>query len=309
MNTTDITIEQFNDLVQWVESARKETGRTYHLYAIVDGVLDESLLSQVQQKNVPWRGLYPDTMLEANNPATGPFLVALLPDNAGHAELIQALLRRGQGADLLLWAVSAQPLPLLAAHLHCYAEVTLPDRSAALLRYYDPSILEVLVRMFTPQQLDHFLAPIREYRYWREGWQTIAGKDEEQPKAALEQYIALTGEQYEQLSNESFAETLFHQIRSELLAPIAQADDHQCIQYIRKLLARAVDSYKLKKQNDLAFFSLIGLNVNFEFDAHPDIAKVLLSSSNDEESLSSRLSNIDATVWDQLLRDGHAMKA
>ena len=28
MNTTDITIEQFNDLVQWVESTRKETGRT-----------------------------------------------------------------------------------------------------------------------------------------------------------------------------------------------------------------------------------------------------------------------------------------
>lgn len=309
MHTPNIASQQFDDICEWYKSIQSESEHTYHLYAIVDGVLDQSLLSEVQQKHVVWRGLYPDSMLESNSPATGPFLVALTPDRAEHAEVMKTLLQRGQEVDLVLWAVSGHSLPTLATHLHGYAEVTLPDRSAALLRYYDPSILEVLVRMFTPEQLKHFLAPIQQYRYWRAGWQTVAGLDEAAASQPLENYIALTGEQYELLSNESFAESLYHQLRDELLPPVAKLDGRYCVQAIRQLLARAVDRYQLKNQNDLAYFSLVGLNVHPAFDEHPKIADVLLSKADVDEPLADKLTHIDATVWNQLLDERPEIKA
>lgn len=302
MNTPNIASQQFDEICEWYRSIQPESEQAYHLYAIVDGVLDQNLLFDAQQKNVPWRVLYPDSMLESNNPATAPFLLALTPDKVEQASLMQTLLQRGRDVDLVLWVASRQPLPVLAAHLHSYAEVVLPDRTAALLRHYDPSILEVLVRMFTLEQREHFLSPIFEYRYWREGWQTVAGTDNEKVRPPLEQYITLDGEQYALLSNESFAEMLYHQIREELLPPMSQVDGRVCIQLIRQLLARAVDRYQIKNQNDLAYFSLVGLNVNPKFDEHPKVAEALLSEGEINEPTSSRLAQIDAAVWSQLLQ-------
>ena len=293
----------FAELVSWLQLLNAAQPPTYHLYALVDGALDPSILGEAERSHAEWRGLYPEKMLESRTPEMGPFLVALTPGDAGHDAFMHSLLERSQGLDLVIWVASRQPIDVLAAHGHAYAEVKLPDGRSALLRHYDPSILEILVPMFDARQRADFLAAAREYRYWRAGWQSIAGTDAVTVPEAPADWITLTPAQFELLSNESFAETLYQRLRDELMPPANAMDSQDSIRAIRALLARAVQTHGLNNQSDLAYFSLIGLNVHPWFDLHEVIAKVLAEQRGRDVPLAKKLADVDASVWDALLRE------
>jgi len=303
MTTTDLPTLQFDDLCDWFRTARQTSGYSLRLYALVDGVLDESVLPQIIQREILWSSLYPETMLESSTPAAGPYLIDLTAGEREHAAAMRLLLRRGQDKDLVLWVASRQRLRQLVEHCHSYAKVVLPDRSQALLRYYDPSIMNNLVRAFSDEQREHFLSAVYECRYWQGGWGGIAGKDHETLPPVLDQPIALTDEQYELLSNDGFAESLYYQLKQELRPPIAGVDSRQCIDHIRQLLARATGHYKLTNRDDLAYFALLGLNVNLTFDVHPEIVGRLLADAGAHDTLSLRLSHVGDAVWKQLIQE------
>ena len=291
------------ELVAWHGLLNAAPQPAYHLYALIDGVLDPSLLGEAERSQAEWRGLYPEKMLESRTPEMGPFLVALTPGDADHDVFMRALLERAQALEVVVWIASRQPIDALAAHLHAYAEVKLPDGRGALLRHYDPSILEILVSMFDARQRADFLAGAREYRYWRAGWQSVAGSDAETLPEAPADWNTLTPAQFALLSNESFAETLYLRLRDELLPPANAMESRDCIQTIRTLLARATQTHGLKNQSDLAYFSLLGLNVHPSFDLHEVIAKMLDEQRDSDKPLATKLAGVDASVWDAMLRE------
>lgn len=291
----------FAELISWHALLNAAQPRTYHLYALIDGVLDPSLLDEAERSHAEWRSLYPDAMLESRTPSMGPLLVALTPENDDHDAFMRLVLERAHTQELAIWIASRQPLDTLAKHWYAYAEVVLPDARRALLRHYDPSILEILVPMFDARQRADFLAGISEYLYWRAGWRSVAGADAEVLPDPPADYITLTPAQFQLLSNESFAQTLYLSLKEELLPPASAMDSHDCILAIRGLLARAVQSHGLSNQNDLVYFALIGLNVHPSFDTYGPVAKVLAEQSKSSAPLTTKLASVDGSVWDALL--------
>jgi len=303
MTDMDFLTLRFDELRDWFGTIQRKSGESLHLYALVDGVLDEPVLQKIIQYEVSWRNLYPPTMLESHTPEAAPYLVDLTAGEREHAAVMRLLLRRGQDKDLVAWVASRQRLRDLAAHFHPYAEIVMPERRRALLRYYDPSIMDILLRVFSDEQREHFLSAFYECRYWQDGWSAIAGKDYETLPPALERSIVLTAEQCEVMGNDSFAQTLYHNLKPKMVPRMANIEKHQCIDYIRQLLARATQRYKLTTQADLAYFSLLGLNVNLTFDAHPQIVEALLANRGSPDALSLRLSHVEEAVWHQLFEE------
>ena len=301
--------QRFAELLQWYETLRKGSDDSLRIYALVDGALNEGIFRLVTQREASWRSLYPETMLEAASPAVGPYLVALKPEEPEHAALMKSLLRHTQDIDVALWIISSRPLAELSAYLHQYAEVGLPDRRRALFRYYDPSILEVLLRVLTPEERAHFLAPFIELRYWRDGWQAVPGSDLGVLPPVPEDGWTLTAEQHEKLAAGCLAETLYFEIRKELLPPMSGVDSRVGIRHVRNLLERAVDRHHLKNHDDLTAFALVGLNVNPAFDDHPIIAAKLDPQQRSKESLSNVFSTVDEAVWAQLLQANDSLTA
>ncbi len=303
MNATN-TDELFADLLEWQASfARSQTPPAhYRLYALIDGVLDPSLLGEAERLDIAWRGLYPESMLESRTPAMGPLLVELEPALHEHETFVRLLIKRSRKQDLVMWMASRHALDDLAVHLQSYAEVKLPDGRLALLRHYDPSIFQILVSMFDAQQRADFLAGARAYRYWRDGWRSVDGADADVLPGTPVDSIALTQAQFELLSNESFPETLYHRLKDELLPPASTMSSHDCISTIRALLARAAQTHGLKSESDLTYFTLLALNIHPDFDAHAPIAEALAAQIDSDAPLTAKLEAIDASVWDELLR-------
>lgn len=302
MNATNIDA-LFADLLEWQASLSKSQTppARYKLYALIDGVLDPSLFGEAQRLGIAWRGLYPEDMLESRTPAMGPLLVELEAGLHEHEAFMRLLIKRSRTLDLVVWVLSRQALDPLASHLQVYAEVRLPDGRRALLRHYDPSILEILVPMFDAQQRTDFLAGARGYRYWRDGWRDVDGADADALPSAPADSITLTPTQFELLSNESFAETLYHRVKDELLPPASTMNSLDCITTIRVLLARAAQTHGLKSESDLTYFTLLALNIHPSFDAHGAIAGALAAQIDSNAPLTAKLADIDASVWNELL--------
>ena len=293
--------QRFAELIEWYEALRQDYESSPRIYALIDGALEEDIFRLVNQREAAWRSLYPATMLEAASPAYGPYLVALMPEEPEHAALMKSLLRRTQDTNLVIWVVSRQPIAELAAYLHQYAEVGLPDGRRALFRYYDSSILEILLRVFTPEQHEQFLVPFRELRYWRDGWHTVAGTNLSVLPSVSEDGMTLTVEQQDRLAKATLAETVYHEFWKEPLAPASDVDRRVHVEQLRNLVDRAVQRHRLNKQDELALFALVGLRINQMFDAHPAVAARLDPQQRGDMPLRDVFSSLAANVWDELL--------
>ncbi|GLU33733.1 DUF4123 domain-containing protein [Trinickia caryophylli] len=299
MNAAPFQVERFAELTQWFESLGDGHDTPLNLYALVDGALSAGMLQLVTERDAAWQCLYPDTMLEAASPSIAPYLVELRLDDQGQAALARTLLRQSEHTDLVLWIASRVPLPHLTRYLHPFAEVELADGRKALLRYYDPLILNTLLDALTPEQHDKFVAPFRAVRYWRGTWQEVEGLDRalENLDAAADS-VRLTVDQQQRLAMATLAETVYHEIKDELLPPMSDVDGRTCIAHARELLDRAFDRYRLRNVDDLMLFTLVGLNVNREFDAHPAISEKLDARERADKPLQEVFSSISVDVWE-----------
>jgi len=298
--------QRHDDLREWHCTRQAAETRALRLLALVDGALDDTMLDAARSRGIAWQSLYPDTMLEASRPEIGPFLLDLtVNDDASRATMLD-LLNAGSDSDLVVWLATGHALPELAAYLHPLAEATLPDTRQALLRYYDPSILENLVLILTPTQRRELLATFVELRYRFDPWESIVGEENGPLPSAAATPIVFTEAQYDALAREGFAETLYFQLRDEFLPPMSAVPDRWGIRYVKDLVARARSRHGLVNENDLAYFVLIGMNVHPAFDAHPEIAGKIAARGEDSPPLSETLGDVDAEVWAELL-DGHPL--
>lgn len=298
--------QRHDDLRDWHRTRQAAETRALRLLALVDGALDDTMLDAARARGIAWQSLYPDTMLEASRPEIGPFLLDLTADDDASRATMLDLLNAGSDSDLVVWLATGHALPALAAYLHPLAEATLPDTRQALLRYYDPSILENLVPILTPAQRRELLATFVELRYRFDPWESIVGEEKGPLPTAAATPIVFTEAQYDALAREGFAETLYFQLHDEFLPPMSAVPDRWGIRYVKDLVARARSRHGLVNENDLAYFVLIGMNVHPAFDAHPAIAGKIAARGEAPPPMSSTLADVDADVWATLL-DAHPL--
>jgi hypothetical protein len=300
MNALPFQVERFAELTQWLELSGAGHDTPLELFALVDGSLNPEMLPLVIERGAAWQCLYPDTMLEAASPEMAPYLVKLRLHDSAHAALARALLRHSENTDLVLWITSRISFSRLVRHFQMFAEVALADGRKALLRYYDPLILDALLDALTQEQRDRFVAAFRAMRYWRGRWENIEGLDcDDDDRDVVADTLTLTVEQQQRLAMATLAETVYHEIKRELLPPMSGTDGHTCIAYVRELLDRAFDRYQLRNMDDLMLFTLVGLNVSREFDAHPLIGAKLSARERANKPLSEIFSSISADVWEE----------
>ncbi|MDR0241491.1 MAG: DUF4123 domain-containing protein [Burkholderia sp.] len=298
--------QRHDDLRDWHRTRQAAETRALRLLALVDGALDDTVLDVARARGIAWHSLYPDTMLEASRPEIGPFLLDLTAEDDATRTTMLDLLNAGDDSDLVVWLATGHALPELAAYLHPLAEATLPDARQALLRYYDPSILENLLPILTPAQRRELLATFVELRYRFDPWESIVGDEKGPLPAAAATPIVFTDAQYDALAREGFAETLYFQLHDEFLPPMSAVPDRWGIRYVKDLVARARERHGLANENDLAYFVLVGMNVHPAFDVHPAIAGKIAARGEAPPPLSETLTDVDKDVWAELL-DGHPL--
>ncbi|APA89745.1 DUF4123 domain-containing protein (plasmid) [Paraburkholderia sprentiae WSM5005] len=302
MNVVPFQVERFAELTQWFESLGAGRDTPLQLYALVDGALNADMLRLTTEREAAWQCLYPKTMLEAASPAIAPYLVEIRLDNQGHAALARALLRQSERMDLVLWVASRVSLADMSYQLYPFAEVELADGRQALLRYYDPLILEALLMAFTPEQRERFVAPFRALRYWRGSWKDVEGFDHDAASlTATTDGLKLTIGQQQRLARATLAETFYNEIKSELLPPMSGIDSRTAIAHTRELLDRAMQQHLLKNRDELMLFTLIGLNINPMFDLHPAIVIHLDPQQRGSTTFQEKISSVPGDVWDELL--------
>ena len=160
--------------------ALKQEGKAFTLYAIADPAQEIKLRTQYLPKaKFENQSSLLDPSDTSDEAATvAPFLVQL-PSPSDDAELWKNLIGFAQKNPAALTVLaSMHPFTKLHKHLSYFTEIRLPDETAMVLAYWDPAILGTLLGnkkdetlhvagpVFSPQQMQAFLAPIVAWWYW-----------------------------------------------------------------------------------------------------------------------------------------------
>lgn len=138
-----------------------------HRYVIVDCAVrhDAAGTLRFYAEDLPHRSLF-QGQPEAKHAHAGPWLVQVDHSNALHGWL-NAL--EGTCAPCVTHLTSPEGFEAVFAHLQSLLDMTLSDGASALLRFYDPRVMEQLRRVLTPAQFHSVIAPFAE-------WRTIQGR-------------------------------------------------------------------------------------------------------------------------------------
>ncbi|WP_275381086.1 DUF4123 domain-containing protein [Xenorhabdus bovienii] len=139
----------------------RETSPEIKLYALVDGLqyerhFDEEL-TYIAGLNNPLFRQFPDAEIAF----AGPWLFDMRQAQAWEDKF----LRLESAAPAVSWLYTTQSLDKLTRHLESYLNIQLKTGETALLRFYDPRVLNQIPHLFTPEQLTHFTQDIEEWQY------------------------------------------------------------------------------------------------------------------------------------------------
>lgn len=101
----------------------------------------------------------------------GPVLYPIYPRaSKQEREIYYWLLKEEQISPCLTWIISRYPIKELFTHLQSQLFARLPDGREALLRFYDPRILELtMLHVFDQNQRQQLAGPILQWWIWSEG--------------------------------------------------------------------------------------------------------------------------------------------
>ena len=136
------------------------------LYALLDPLLPahEGMASMLE-RGAGTVALF-DQTVDAEVADDGPWLVEL---DAANAELVSGLLALGRDPQGVVWLISERDPPGLAQALRERLNVRLQGVGVALLRFYDPTLLQGILALLSPSQRASFVAPAVQWLIERDG--------------------------------------------------------------------------------------------------------------------------------------------
>lgn len=141
---------------------QKQSRYKLNLYALIDGLEYERLF---QHEIVENEGIAP-LFIQPNNQDiafAGPWVVNVeqLSD-----DLQNQIIKLEQTYSSVSWLISSLSFNHLLNHLESKLHLTLDDNRYALLRYYDPRVLNKLPSVLTQDQLKLFTLQIDEWLFY-----------------------------------------------------------------------------------------------------------------------------------------------
>ena len=130
-----------------------------HRYVIVDCAVlhDAAKTLHFYAEALSHRALF-QGQPEARYAHAGPWLVQVNDSNALHGWL-NAL--EGSCVPCVTHLASREGFEAVFAYLQSLLDMTLSDGASALLRFYDPRVMQRLRRVLTPAQFHSIIAPLR----------------------------------------------------------------------------------------------------------------------------------------------------
>ncbi|UQV47334.1 DUF4123 domain-containing protein [Janthinobacterium lividum] len=241
-----------------------------HIYALVDGVFDEScypLLKRAQ--HLQYELLFAGTPCADEETLTvSPLLVEFR--DAGRFTW-ERLLEKANGHPALSLIVTPEPLSQLAARLAAWCIVDAADYTVAL-SFADTRILPQLFKILTAQQLGQLCGPADHWQYvTRNGdWRDLTLPGEALPAAVG---ISLSEQQCAQLMRAAEGDGILFQVRAtspRLLEPHTAAHAHALVEY----WLDCADHARLEAPPDRFDVCIFGLE-NPGLQARPQLASWL----------------------------------
>lgn len=241
-----------------------------HIYALVDGVFDEScypLLKRAQ--HLRYEALFAGTPCADEETLTvSPLLVEFR--DAGRFTW-ERLLEKANGHPALSLIVTPEPLQQLAARLAPWCIVDAADYTVAL-SFADTRILPQLFKTLTAQQLGQLCGPAHHWQYVaRNGdWGDLTLPGEVLPAAVG---ISLSEQQCAQLMRAAEGDGVLFQVRAtspRLLEPHTAEQAHALVEY----WLGCADHARLETPPDRFDVCIFGLE-NPDLQARPQLASWL----------------------------------
>ncbi|MFA5983574.1 MAG: DUF4123 domain-containing protein [Methylococcaceae bacterium] len=138
------------------------------LYVLVDAAQPKTTVTQLAQHfpEESLLGLF-QGMPEQSAQEAGPFIIPLNPFEDRHQPRLNWLLTTETQAPCLIWLWSPLTPMALLNHLQQQLIVILPDGSEALLRFYDPRVIQQITHgLFDANQLKTLLQPVTHARWY-----------------------------------------------------------------------------------------------------------------------------------------------
>ena len=147
---------------QIILERQKQSRYKLNLYALIDGLGYERLF---RDEIVESEGVAP-LFIQPNNQDVafaGPWIfnVSQLSD-----DLKSQVIKLEQTYPSVSWIISSLSFNHLLNHLERRLHLTLEENRYALLRYYDPRVLNRLPSVFTPEQFKLFTLQINEWIFY-----------------------------------------------------------------------------------------------------------------------------------------------
>ncbi|NWC10766.1 DUF4123 domain-containing protein [Pseudomonas agarici] len=132
-------------------------------FVIIDALTRPDTLNAIlfYAEALPHRSLF-DGQPEATLAHAGPWLVQLSDHGPGNIEAWLSALERNEGA--VTWLTSEATFTVLFQHLQTHLDITLPDGSLALLRFWDGRTFHRLEWVLTLEQLLELMGPVTSWR-------------------------------------------------------------------------------------------------------------------------------------------------
>ncbi len=134
----------------WADSASR-------VYVLLDGCAVPGLPARLAAADVLGFDCLVRGALDADAAARAAYLVDLRAGSPFTGWLLDGAATECPGWGVLL--VSKQPFLPMRQHCRALSEVLLPDGRSRAWRWYDPQVLQVLLPMLSPGQLDEVFGP------------------------------------------------------------------------------------------------------------------------------------------------------
>lgn len=270
------------------------------------GVSGHLLIDLTESLDGAWREHHRARYTYISHPrASAPLLALLRVDDHNDPLVLESLhsaMAAADGANQAVrgWIYIAdhEDLAAIAGRLGAWLSVRAPDGGEALLRWYDPRVLEHLPSILTPAQWRRLRSGIRAWatldRHGELSWAPEATDD----PATVAGASRLGAAQMQRLQR-------LKAVNTALGIHVAAGGRADAVSRERAdaLVARFDEEYGTGFPQDRVVFALHGLQIHPAFDRHPTIASLLSRPGQANAGLAQALGAVDAQTWRRVVAE------
>ncbi|WP_020651644.1 DUF4123 domain-containing protein [Massilia niastensis] len=139
---------------------------TSNLYFLLDHGGLPGLYRQLSRSSLGWTSLF-DSTREANALAVAPFLI--LAGSNGQLRMSRSFLEwlgeNGTYSSTVIMLSSPLQIEPMTSRLTARLDVRISENMEAMLRFFDPRVLESLIEILSVEQAKEFFSPAQAWRY------------------------------------------------------------------------------------------------------------------------------------------------